>query len=93
MKIDFRNRNSFARRSRRRESGQGMIEYGLVVGLISVWVVILFVSLKPIFTEKFASENIKRYSGEGRSHLAANLGVTITAGVVVVDDGGDPEEL
>ncbi len=76
---------------KRRKSGQGMIEYGLIVGLISVWVVALFLALKPIFTEKFASDNIVQQAGQGRVQLAAGLGVSISyttdaEGNVTADD-------
>lgn len=79
------------RKMSRKESGQGMIEYGLIVGLMSIWVVVMFVALKPIFTEQFAVEGIINKSGEGRAELAAGLGVDLNAGAadVIVGGGAD----
>lgn len=71
-------RTRMRERRARRRSGQGMIEYGLIVGILSIWVVALFVALKPIFTEKFASDNIASQAGQGRVQIAAELGVSVT---------------
>lgn len=57
-------------------SGQGMIEYGLILGLMSVWIVTMFIALKPIFTERFAGAAMEQYAGEGRAQLIAELEVT-----------------
>ncbi len=60
---------------KRNESGQGMIEYGLVIGLISVWVVSIFLALRPMFTEQMTLNKIDSLAGEGRATLAADLNV------------------
>lgn len=52
-----------AARAHRDETGQGMVEYGLIVGLISIVVVAVFVSLAPaisdMFTEATASDTLQ----------------------------------
>lgn len=63
-----------------------MVEYGLIVGLLSVWVVALFIALKPIFTERFAADNIVQQAGQGRDQIAAELGVART---FTTDAGGN----
>lgn len=68
----------FRNRRRVEQGGQGMIEYGLIVGLLAVWVIAIFIALKPIFTEKFAADNIAAQAGQGRVQIAAELGVSIT---------------
>lgn len=60
------------------ESGQGMVEYGLVIGLVSVWVVSIFLALRPMFTEQFALSRVEAMGGEGRAAIAMELGVSMT---------------
>lgn len=69
---------------RRTERAQGMIEYGLVIGLIATWVVAIFIALKPLFTERLAVGKVEKYAGQGRVELAAAVGVSISYTV-----GGD----
>ncbi len=74
---------------RKRESGQGMVEYGLVTSLISVWVIAVFMALKPVVSEKFAVESINKYAGEGQAHIASELGVQWVSTSGGSEEGGD----
>lgn len=54
--------NQLISRLRKDESGQGMVEYGLIVGLIAIIVIAVFVALGPqitnMFTEATGSETL-----------------------------------
>lgn len=66
--------NEHVRRSERNERGQGMVEYGLIVGLISIVVIAVFVALGPeiadMFTEATASDTLQE--GQFRVSQAVN---------------------
>jgi Flp pilus assembly pilin Flp len=81
-------------RAARRRSGQGMVEYGLVIGLVATWVIFFMLALRPIFSEQFAADNLEGFAGQGQAQLASEFGLELR-GVSGGGGGGgieDPEE-
>lgn len=55
------------------ESGQGMVEYGLIVGLIAIIVIAVFVALGPQITEMFQQTVDEQSVGEGQASISAAI--------------------
>lgn len=58
------------------EEGQGMVEYGLIVGLIAVVVIVALVALGPKIRDMFQEVNdeIDAIPSEGAAPAATNAG-------------------
>jgi pilus assembly protein Flp/PilA len=58
------------------ESGQGMVEYGLIVGLIAIIVIAVFVALGPqinsMFSDAVSDESINDAQGEVENAIDMN---------------------
>lgn len=55
------------------ESGQGMVEYGLIVGLIAIIVIAVFVALGPQITNMFQQTVDEQSVGEGQASISAAI--------------------
>ncbi|MFB6346377.1 MAG: Flp family type IVb pilin [bacterium] len=55
------------------ESGQGMVEYGLIVGLIAIIVIAVFVALGPQIRNMFSNTVDQQSVGEGQSALSSAI--------------------
>ena len=55
------------------ESGQGMVEYGLIIGLIAVIVVAVFVALGPQIKKMFSSTVDSETIGKGQAALSEEM--------------------
>ena len=55
------------------ESGQGMVEYGLIVGLIAIIVIAVFVALGPQIRNMFQQTVDEESVGEGQAALSAEI--------------------
>lgn len=55
------------------ESGQGMVEYGLIVGLIAIIVIAVFVALGPQIRNMFSETVDEQSVGEGQSALSSAI--------------------
>lgn len=55
------------------ERGQGMVEYGLIVGLIAIIVIAVFVALGPQITEMFQQTVDEQSVGEGQASISAAI--------------------
>lgn len=53
--------------------GQGMVEYGLIVGLISIVVTVVIVSLYPSFKQVYDSVVSEQQTGEAHAGLSAMM--------------------
>ncbi|MEW5691800.1 MAG: Flp family type IVb pilin [Candidatus Hydrogenedentota bacterium] len=57
----------------RDEAGQGMVEYGLIVGLIAIIVIAVFVALGPQISNMFKRTVNENNVGEGQGALSAAI--------------------
>jgi len=55
------------------EEGQGMVEYGLIVGLIAIIVIAVFVALGPQINSMFTSVVDQNSVGEGQASLSTSV--------------------
>lgn len=55
------------------ERGQGMVEYGLIVGLIAIIVIAVFVALGPQITDMFQQTVDEQSVGEGQASISAAI--------------------
>lgn len=55
------------------ESGQGMVEYGLIVGLIAIIVIAVFVALGPQLSNMFQRTVNENQVGEGQAAISAAI--------------------
>lgn len=55
------------------ESGQGMVEYGLIVGLIAIIVIAVFVALGPQIRGMFENTVDEESVGEGNQQLSTAI--------------------
>lgn len=55
------------------ESGQGMVEYGLIVGLIAIIVIAVFVALGPQIRNMFQNTVDEQSVSEGQSALSSAI--------------------
>lgn len=55
------------------EQGQGMVEYGLIVGLIAIIVIAVFVALGPQITNMFQQTVDEQSVGEGQASISAAI--------------------
>jgi len=53
------------------EEGQGMVEYGLIVGLIAIIVIAVFVALGPQINNMFSNVVDEESVGEGQASLSS----------------------
>ena len=53
------------------ESGQGMVEYGLIIGLIAIIVIAVFVALGGPLANMFRNAVSESEVGEGQAALSA----------------------
>lgn len=73
-------------RRRKAESGQGLVEYGLVVTMLTATVFGVFPTLGPLWRDQV--KNIGKAGGEGQATMIAALGVNYggTPPTAPVDD-------
>lgn len=55
------------------EDGQGMVEYGLIVGLIAIIVIAVFVALGPQINSMFTNVVDENSVGEGQASLSTQI--------------------
>lgn len=55
------------------ESGQGMVEYGLIVGLIAIIVIAVFVALGPQISNMFENTVDEESVGEGQDAISSEI--------------------
>jgi pilus assembly protein Flp/PilA len=55
------------------EDGQGMVEYGLIVGLIAIIVIAVFVALGPQIQGMFENTVDSNSVGEGQAQISAAI--------------------
>lgn len=55
------------------ESGQGMVEYGLIVGLIAIIVIAVFVAIGPQIESMFTNTVDEESVGEGQDQLSSAI--------------------
>lgn len=55
------------------ESGQGMVEYGLIVGLIAIIVIAVFVALGPQINNMFSNTVDENSVSEGQSQISSAI--------------------
>lgn len=55
------------------ESGQGMVEYGLIVGLIAIIVIAVFVALGPQINNMFENTVDEESVGEGQDSISSEI--------------------
>jgi pilus assembly protein Flp/PilA len=60
------------------EEGQGMVEYGLIVGLIAIIVIAVFVALGPQITALFEETVDTNTLSQGQSDVEAAIADTST---------------
>jgi pilus assembly protein Flp/PilA len=54
------------------ESGQGMVEYGLIVGLIAIIVIAVFVALSPQLGDIFSGKGDSAMNGTSGNVMSGN---------------------
>lgn len=57
----------------RDESGQGMVEYGLIIGLIAIIVIAVFVALGPQIKNMFATAVDSNSLTESQAGISAGM--------------------
>lgn len=55
------------------EDGQGMVEYGLIVGLIAIIVIAVFVALGPQINNMFTNVVDSNSVGEGQASMSSAI--------------------
>ena len=60
-------------RMRPRQAGQGMVEYGLIIGLIAIIVIAVFVALGGPLREMFEDAVSSTTVGEGQAALSQGV--------------------
>lgn len=58
---------------RRDEAGQGMVEYGLIIGLIAIIVIAVFVALGGPLKNMFAAAASSQTLGQGQAALSQTI--------------------
>lgn len=61
--------------SRRKSSGQGMVEYGLILGLIAILIVTIFIAFEGVVDIGASSSGTLSDEGLGRASAALSAGV------------------